>query len=95
MTQLTLKSYNKAILDIYISYLIKNSFKSTNLQVVNLPNKIKKITLLKSPHVFKKSKDHYQETLYTTVLFMKCSDSLSILNIIKNVPKTISIRLKK
>lgn len=92
MMQLILKSYDKDILKIYSNYLLTdNSFFYKNRQV-RLPKIKKKITLLRSPHVFKKSKDHYQQVIHTIIISL--DKNVNLLNIIKNVPKSVFLKLK-
>jgi ribosomal protein S10 len=94
MTQLLLKSYNKTLLQLYINYLKKTNNLLLNWKIVNFPKKVKKITLLRSPHVFKKSKDQYQEIIYTTALFFDFKQGIDVFDIVKNTPKSIFIKIK-
>lgn len=92
MTKFVLKSYNYSVLETYIAYLQQS--KNNSFAIVNLPRRIKKITLLRSPHVYKKAKVQYQETIYTTVLTFDNTNSILGLNsIVQNLPKAISLKI--
>jgi ribosomal protein S10 len=84
------KLINQAIyLDFYIN---KNLISHSK---VNLPNQIRKITLLKSPHKYKRAKSQYQSKLHKLLLEF---DDLNlknnyIANFIQNVPKNVSLKI--
>ena len=54
-------------LEILITYILflKKLKNIKNIKIVYLPSVIKKITLLKSPHVHKKSKEHFSLKKYS------------------------------
>lgn len=93
MLHLVLKSYNKKVLDAYIAYL-KIAHKM-HFSLVNMPNRVKKITLLRSPHVYKKAKAQYQEVIYTTTVSFTREEAIEfkLNSIINNLPKTISLKV--
>ncbi len=71
MIFLNLKSNFKKTLELYSYYLIKN-LKSTNIdcKLVRLPKRIKRITILKSPHVNKKARDQYEIRTYSLTIII-------------------------
>lgn len=92
-----LKSSNKEVLLTYRKFLTvlfggENVFNYS----VFLPTRVKKITLLKSPHVYKKAKEQFEIRLYTLLLSFSFKFSKKSLNyLIKNKPVSINIRIKQ
>lgn len=75
-----IKLYNTNIINCfnYISYL--------KLKILNFPVKLKKYTILKSPHIFKKFRDQYQINNYTCSLqFFVLDDFENLQNIVNNL----------
>ena len=96
--KLVFKSYDKEGLDAYIKniFLIlrKKSLYEIKSSIVNLPNKEEDITLLKSPHVYKKAKDHYWTKQFTTLLVIPSFSITTVQYIFSNLPKSIELSLK-
>lgn len=95
MIQIVLKSYSRILLDITVNYLKVSTNITSGIKVIYLPTKIKKITLLRSPHVYKKAKDQYQETIYKVVLEINKSDIVlsKLISTLQNLPKAIFFKL--
>jgi len=95
-TQLTLKSYSKDTLSLYINYLKIVFLKlGINSSVFSFPNKRKVITLLKSPHVNKKAKEQFEINYFKTSIFFTKGLSLKVVkNILVNKPKSVSLKIK-
>lgn len=96
MIQLHIKSLNKESLTCYQRFL-KKTLKGMNLEhiIFNLPKKKKRITLLKSPHVYKSAREQFEFQSYKCTLFLKkriTKDKLKFL--ILNTPKTLKITIK-
>lgn len=95
---LKLKSINKKILHFYINFL-KNIYIKLNIKfnIVMLPIKTKRITLLRSPHVFKKSREQFQITSYTSLICIKNFNfSTQLLKFLYlNKPNLIKITIRK
>jgi len=71
------------LLEIYIKFFEKLSKNlKFNLKIQMLPKTISKLALYKSPHVYKKAKDHYEIRYYQAVLSI---DNITNLNIIKKI----------
>jgi ribosomal protein S10 len=68
MLKIIVKSYNHSILQFYLESL-KKIVKFKDFNTVPLPSKKKKITLLRSPHVYKKAKAQYQHSQYSNVIY--------------------------
>jgi small subunit ribosomal protein S10 len=94
--RIILKSFNKK--------LIQNSLKQLKLNLINenfrilnvitLPKKIKRFCLLRSPHVDKKSREHFELRFYKSFMdieFDKISSINSLLK--KDLPTGISYSL--
>jgi ribosomal protein S10 len=95
---LYIKSSCNYTLQAYVFYLQK-TFKllNLNISVFSLPRVSKKITLLKSPHVFKKAKEQFELREYKAVIKIIDCDP-QFLNKIKfvlfNRPKSIQLKIK-
>lgn len=78
----------------YSNYLMDNSSKfGIKVSRVGLPKIEKKITVLKSPHVFKKSKEQFKFVIYKT-LFILRGDQNNIQSFLKSTkyrPKTLKM----
>jgi small subunit ribosomal protein S10 len=70
-----LTSFSKESLQLFIKYfdILKKSKLNCDYAVISLPTKKKKICILKSPHVNKKSKVHYELRIYKKLLRVKCN----------------------
>lgn len=61
-------------------------------KVSNIPTITKRITLLKSPHVNKKSREQFQHNTYKAFFKVKSALSIKVLKyIILNKPKTVQV----
>lgn len=94
--QIQLKSFKKNLLKIYILFLtnLLNKFKIKH-SVITFPTKTKKLTLLKSPHVYKKAREQFKLCLYKKVIFIKNFNLLKFFNLLfLNKPKVINFIIK-
>ena len=59
---ITLKSFDAQCLYIALKYIINlaHVLEIKTIKKINLPKKIKKITVLRSPHIDKKSREHFE-----------------------------------
>ncbi len=97
MIFLHLKSNFKKTLELYTFYLEKN-LKSTSVdfKLVRLPKKIKRLTILKSPHVNKKAREQYEIRTYslTFVITKQFQDISGLLKfLLSNKPALINAKL--
>ncbi len=98
-TVLLLTSINTKILKLYLIFL-KKILKKSNLTFaeLNIPTKKHKISLLKSPHVYKKSWEHFQIKKYKKRLILYNIESIKKNNIIffflKNKVKNVSLKVQ-
>lgn len=78
---------------IYLNYL--NNTKNIIKSIVHMPTRIHTITVLKSPHVFKKAKDSYHCKLNKVIICLGDVDFTNkmVLQFISNVPKTITVKM--
>lgn len=91
--KLKIESVDNKILALYTRFII-NLLKAGNIdsRIIHLPKKIKRITLLKSPHVFKKAKEHFQLKKNKIVIF--CSLNIyKLKSFLINRPNTIKIKV--
>ena len=95
MTILKIRSVDQNSLIIYKKFLEDILFKLLiTYKVSNIPSTKKRITLLKSPHINKKSREQFEHTRYK--VFFKIKNSLdvrAIKYIISNKPKTVKVVL--
>lgn len=95
--QITICSIDKTLLGIYLTFL-KNILKKLNIVYTstNLPLKIKKITLLKSPHVHKKAREQFEIKKFKKLFIIKnLKLSKYLIFVFLNKPKFIKIKVKK
>lgn len=92
-----IKSLNKETLLHYKNFLLK-IFNIQNIKTSYffLPKKIKKITVLKSTHVYKKARDQFELRQYKLLVIARLNIfNLKILNyILLNKPKLIKLKFK-
>lgn len=95
MIILKIRSVDQNSLIVYKKFLEDILFKLlVTYKVCNIPSTKKRITLLKSPHVNKKSREQFQNTRYK--VFFKIKNNLdlrAIKYIISNKPKTVKVVL--
>lgn len=96
--KITLNSLDLNSLKIFKQYVDKN-FKNLNLnfQIVNLPIIKKRITLLKSPHVYKTAREQFELKRYKTIIIIANTNLVNIKQIVtflENKPKNIQLCIK-
>ncbi len=86
----TLKAYT-----FYLESVLKNL--SIDYSIFNLPKKEEKLTLLKSPHVYKKAKEQFKLSTYKAIISINGFDNNDTLNklvpFLINKPKAIFIKV--
>jgi ribosomal protein S10 len=96
MTNLFIKSLNINVLKIYVFYL-KKIFNFLNLKysILQLPLKKSRITLIKSPHINKKSREQFEIKSHALTFKLVCNLDISIVRfILLNKPSTVQIKIK-
>jgi len=98
MKQIIIKSSCNYTLKAYVSYL-DLLFKRLNLNisVFYLPSSERKLTLLKSPHVYKKAKEQFKIATYKVVISVDLTNKVSVNQIgylLINKPKAVFIKIK-
>lgn len=68
---------------------------SPNFKIIFLPTKRKRFVLLKSPHVNKKSKEHFQFLRYQRLYYVSFSSLDLIKDFLLKAPNDLNIILKK
>lgn len=93
---IALSNYKNKILN-----LLFNFIHNYNCKIITLPIKIKHYSILRSPHVYKKSIEAYEERIYSINIKIKITNYKTYINlfyIIKfiknNTPLTINFTLK-
>jgi len=91
--KIKLESVNSKVLSLYTRFLLKIMlYGNINTKIVYMPKVIKRITFLKSPHVFKKAKEHFQLTKKSAVLF--CDVNFHNLKpFLLNRPNSVKIKI--
>ncbi len=97
MIRLLFTSKHKHLIEIYQKY-IDVVFRTKKLilsyKTLYLPIKIKKKTVLKSPHVFKKAKSTYEVRFYRKLFIFPVKFNVTILKyIMQKKPKSIQAKL--
>ena len=94
---LKLKSVNKNSLFIYTLFLKKLFIKlDINFCLIMLPKKRKLLTLLKSPHVYKKAREQFQLITFVSCFFFYSNLNPNFIKFfILNKPKTVKLILRK
>ena len=94
--QLKIKSLSQDSLNLYKEFL-KITLKKININfsLFNLPTKKKRITLLKSPHVNKSSREQFEIKYFNTIIQVKNILNPNLLKILLiNKPKVVTVSIK-
>ena len=96
MLQIRINSFKLDNLNIYINFLEKLlKISKICYSKISIPTKIKRITILKSPHVFKKAREQFELKIYTKNIIIKNIENVNFLkNLLINKPKFININIK-
>jgi len=70
---------------------VEKCLRKINVVAIPLPKKIKKITVLKSPHVNNKSKEHFSLVQYKRICYLK--NKKAAYDVIVKLPQSVAIRL--
>ena len=96
MLQIRINSFKSNNLNIYIKFL-EELLKMSKIcySKISLPTRIKRITILKSPHVFKKAREQFELKIHKKNIIIKKIENLNFLkNLLINKPKFINITIK-
>jgi len=89
---LTIVSKNKKSIEKSINFLTKN-LKLLKLNVISKNNsgkpKIKRMSVLKSPHVNKKAQEQFEFRLFLTKLIVETTQNFKILTLIKKIKNIV------
>lgn len=91
-----LKSSKLYLLEIYLKFLINLSKKMNfSLTTQMLPLTISRISLYKSPHVYKKAKDHYEIRQYKALIYLEKVEKIHLLKkFLINKPIELTCKLQ-
>ena len=93
--QLSVKSVNSQILSFYKTFLKKVLLNlNVKYSMIGMPTKIKRITLLKSPHVNKSAREQFEMKTYKTAIDIHNIKVSSLKYIIFNKPKAVTVAFK-
>ena len=94
IVQINLESTNKKCFFLY-AFFLKKMLKKLKISTssIYLPTRTKNIVLLKSPHVYKKSKEHFIFKKYQLLIKFFIKDINIIKSILLNKPNTIKIKV--
>lgn len=95
--KLRIRSLSRESLYVYKNFIISTLKKSNILySIAYLPKKKKRITLLKSPHVYKTSREQFQFVTYKMLISLNSLLTLKEVKfLILNKPKTVKMSLTK
>ena len=96
MLVVTIRSFSEKFLDFSLDQIKKVLVEkdSTNLyNITRLPKSFKKVTVVRSPHVNKQSKEKFSYTLHTIQLKLKVKDNLKSIELVKKIlPPQVSLK---
>ena len=94
--QIKIKSLHKESVKLYINFLQKMLRKiKVNFSIIALPEKKNRVTLLKSPHVNKSSREQFEIRYYRTLLKIKSDiDHKTLELLLINKPKSVTVSVK-
>ena len=93
--QLSVKSVNSQILSFYKIFLKKVLLNlNVKYSMIGMPTKIKRITLLKSPHVNKSAREQFEMKTYKTTIDIHNIKVSSLKYIVFNKPKAVTVAFK-
>lgn len=90
---INIKSFSPNIIKYYLAsffYFIKSKEYSFKMQ----PVKCKSLTVLRSPHKYKKAQDHFQLKIYKNTLIVKDINMSELLMFLMNKPQGVFINIK-
>jgi len=92
---MNLESTSKKAITLYLRFLIILFKKlKINYSLVHMPTTAKGIALLKSPHVNKKAKEHFEIKTYRSLVIITCFPEVKTLKyLLINKPKAVSLTL--
>ena len=92
--KILLTSTSKKSLDLYIT-LLKTTFQKAKVSdsIFHLPQTLQRCTLLKSPHVHKKAKEHFELKTYSVTILCVTKNYSIIKLLIFNKPKSIHTKI--
>lgn len=92
-----LKTVNKPILIIYTTFLKTLFLKlKLNFKIICMPTLKKRFTLLRSPHVYKKTREQFELTRYKQTINIYSNLNLIFLKyLVLNKPTDIKLVIKK
>ena len=98
MLVVTIRSFSEKFLDFSLDQIKKVLVKKDSIDLYNitrLPKSFKKVTVVRSPHVNKQSKEKFSYTLHTIQLKLKVKDNLNSIELIKKIlPPQVSLTFK-
>jgi len=93
--QIKITTFNKKSLEIYEAFVLNilNKLKIPFVSI-RLPNKITRLTLLKSPHVHKKAREQFEQKTFKVLIEINNDINISLLKLIAiNKPKNIKLKI--
>jgi len=93
MFKIIIKAVDNKSLNLYWEFLkrVLQKLESVDIKTVYLPTIKKRITLLKSPHVYKTAREQFQYTIFRRFIEINSSLESSLLKILLiNKPKNIT-----
>ena len=90
---ISIKSFSHNILKYYVA----SFFSIVKLKNINLkaqPTKHKTLTILKSPHKYKKAQEHYKLKIYKNILTVSNANISDVLFLLTNKPQGVFINIK-
>ena len=96
MLVVTIRSFSEKFLDFSLDQIKKTLVEKNSTDLYNitrLPKSFKKVTVVRSPHVNKQSKEKFSYTLHTIQLKLKVKDNLKSIELVKKIlPPQVSLK---
>ena len=96
MLVVTIRSFSEKFLNFSLDQIKKTLVEKNSTDLYNitrLPKSFKKVTVVRSPHVNKQSKEKFSYTLHTIQLKLKVKDNLKSIELIKKIlPPQVSLK---
>jgi len=93
--QIELFSLEKTIIKSYSNFLIKHlTAKQINFCCLSMPSSKKRLTLQRSPHVYKKAREQFQFSMYKTVVQLDSINTQLLKFLLLAKPASLNLTIK-
>ena len=90
---LNIKSFSSNMLKFYIAFFF-SIMSNKDISLKMQPTKYKHLTLLRSPHKYKKAQEHFQLNIYKAILTIQVKDISTLFILLTNKPQGVHLTIK-